>query len=274
MNKCNDLRFGFGKNWQRYIQKIDDFRIRRAKESLCYMLGVESLENKAFVDIGCGSGLFSLAARKLGASVYSFDYDLDSVGATLVLKERFSSEGSMWKIERGDILDNEYIKQLGSFDIVYSWGVLHHTGAMYRALENSISLLKPNGKLYIAIYNDQGGASRRWKSIKKLYNKSPIWIQKIILAIVIIYFESRYAIARLLRLQNPFPDWKKTENRELRGMTQWHDYIDWVGGYPFEVAKPEDIFNFCQDRGLRLEKLATQGGSHGCNEFVFARYSQ
>jgi 2-polyprenyl-6-hydroxyphenyl methylase/3-demethylubiquinone-9 3-methyltransferase len=52
-------------------------------------------------------------------------------------------------------------------------------------------------------------------------------------------------------------------------MDRWHDFLDWVGGYPFEVATPEQVFEFCAARGFELRKLATAGGSHGCNEFVF-----
>lgn len=54
-------------------------------------------------------------------------------------------------------------------------------------------------------------------------------------------------------------------------MSHWHDWIDWVGGYPFEVAKPELIFDFYRDRGFTLHNMTTCGGGGGCNEFVFIR---
>jgi 2-polyprenyl-6-hydroxyphenyl methylase/3-demethylubiquinone-9 3-methyltransferase len=57
----------------------------------------------------------------------------------------------------------------------------------------------------------------------------------------------------------------------VRGMSYWHDLVDWVGGYPFEVAKPEEVFRFCRDRGLELVELETVNGGHGCNQFVFRR---
>jgi hypothetical protein len=54
-------------------------------------------------------------------------------------------------------------------------------------------------------------------------------------------------------------------------MSRWHDLIDWVGGYPFEVASPEQIFDFCRERGLSLKRLKTCGGGSGCNQFVFEK---
>jgi hypothetical protein len=56
-------------------------------------------------------------------------------------------------------------------------------------------------------------------------------------------------------------------------MSPWRDLIDWVGGYPFEVAKPEAILDFYLRRGFTLKRLVTCGGSLGCNEYVFVRGS-
>ena len=71
-------RFEFGKNWLAFLETLDDERIRVAEESLKEMLMVKDLNGKTFIDVGNGSGLFSLAARKLGAKVFSFDYDDNS----------------------------------------------------------------------------------------------------------------------------------------------------------------------------------------------------
>src|SRR6267143_2607810 len=159
-------RFAFGENWARFLALLDDQRIRDAEESLQSKLEVENLAGKSFLDVGSGSGLFSLAARRLGARVHSFDYDPQSVACTEELKRRYFLDDGNWVVEEGSVLDRDYLASLGAFDIVYSWGVLHHTGSMWQALENVVPIVKPGGILFIAIYNDQGKRNRRWRSVK------------------------------------------------------------------------------------------------------------
>src|ERR1041385_443554 len=160
-------RFEFGQNWSRFLALLDDARIQRAEESLREMLEVDDLEGKSFVDIGSGSGLFSLAARRLGARVHSFDFDPQSVACTSELKRRYFPADNMWRVEEASVLDAKYLATLGTFDIVYSWGVLHHTGHMWEALKNVHPLVADQGKLFIALYNDTGSQSARWRWIKR-----------------------------------------------------------------------------------------------------------
>ena len=166
-------RFEFGKNWSAFLSVLDEDRIVKAMASLREMLEVETLEGKTFLDIGSGSGLFSLAARRLGAQVFSFDFDSNSFACTQELRRRYFPQDSQWRIEQGSVLDREYVGSLGKFDIVYSWGVLHHTGQMWNALENATLPVKTGGKLFIAIYNDTGSQATRWKWIKKTYCRLP-----------------------------------------------------------------------------------------------------
>jgi 2-polyprenyl-6-hydroxyphenyl methylase/3-demethylubiquinone-9 3-methyltransferase len=266
-------RFAFGENWSNFLRVLDDGRIRRAERSLQDMLGVEALKGRTFLDAGSGSGLFSLAARRLGASVHSFDYDPQSVACTTELKRRYFPDDPEWTIDVASVLDRDYLGRLDTFDVVYSWGVLHHTGAMWQALENVAPLVAVEGQLFIAIYNDQGEWSRLWRSLKRIYNRLPEALRLPYLSLYIGPRElSAIASATVKRRPGDYVDnvVHYTE-RSLRGMTYWHDMVDWIGGYPFEVAKPEEIFDFYRDRGFVLERLKTCAGTHGNNEFVFRR---
>lgn len=260
-------RFAFGANWARFLRVLDDERIAEAERSLQDMLGVASLRGRFFLDAGSGSGLFSLAARRLGARVASFDYDPMSVACTRELKRRFFPDDPDWTIAEGSVLDADYLGRLGTFDVVYSWGVLHHTGAMWDALDNVAQMVAPGGILFIAIYNDQGGASRRWKRLKALYNRRPLL--RAPLAVYTLFRQWTITIAKDTLKGYPLRSW--SGYKSARGMSAWHDVVDWIGGYPFEVAKPEQIFAFCRARGFRLERLQTCAGGLGCNQFVFAR---
>ncbi|HLY17753.1 MAG TPA: class I SAM-dependent methyltransferase [Bryobacteraceae bacterium] len=263
-------RFAFGENWRRFLSVLDESRILSAESSLRGMLEVSDLGGKSFLDVGCGSGLFSLAARRLGARVHSFDYDPQSVACAHELRRRYfpQERDSDWHIDEASVLDPVYLAGLGTYDVVYAWGVLHHTGAMWQALENAAGLVAPEGKLFLAIYNDQGNISHRWRFIKQTYNRLPTGTRFIVSLPVLVHLYWRRTLRDLLRLR-PFETWRN-EGRQ-RGMSPWRDVVDWVGGYPFEVAKPESIVDFYLRRGFRLARLVTCGGSLGCNEFVFVR---
>ncbi len=263
------VRFEFGKNWAKFLDELDDARIAEAERSLAEMLRVENLAGKTFLDIGSGSGLFSLAARRLGAAVHSFDFDPHSFGCTQELRRRYFPGDPDWKVEQGSALDPDYLGSLGTFDIVYSWGVLHHTGDMWKALAGAADLVAPQGRLFIALYNDQGGASRRWTWVKKTYNRWPL-SRPFLLFGSAVRLWWRPLLKDIVTL-SPGKSLQLAGNR--RGMALWRDMVDWVGGYPFEVAKPEEIFDFYRDRGFVLTSLITDAGL-GCNQFVFLNTGQ
>jgi len=268
---AEQTRFAFGANWRSFLQTLDDQRIENAEASLRRLLAVDDLAGSSFLDIGSGSGLFSLAARRLGATVHSFDYDPQAVACTEAVKRRCFAGDPAWTIERGSALDREYLGRLGQFDVVYCWGVLHHTGNLADALALVSELVRPNGLLCLAVYNDQGGASRRWHAVKRLYNRLPKPLRPLLVLAVSLLFELKFALVRLARGRNPLPfaDWRR--KKEDRGMSVWHDWVDWCGGLPFEVARPEQIILPQHQRGCVLQNLTTCGGGWGCNQYVFKK---
>jgi 2-polyprenyl-3-methyl-5-hydroxy-6-metoxy-1,4-benzoquinol methylase len=264
-------RFEFGRNWAAFLAVLDDERIATAENSLRAMLEVDSLAGKTFLDIGSGSGLFSLAARRLGAKVHSFDFDSSSFACTQELRNRYFPNDPNWRTEQGSALDADYLASLGEFDIVYSWGVLHHTGDMWRALENAVLPTKKGGKLFIAIYNDTGSQARRWHWIKKTYCRLPRVLKTPFALAVSLPDELKRLVSAVIRLKPSEYIHSWTRYKNGRGMNRWYDIIDWVGGFPYEVATVEEIFDFYKERGFTLTKITTGGVGLGCNEFVFER---
>ena len=235
------------------------------------MLEVEDLKDRTFLDIGSGSGLFSLAARRLGAKVLSFDFDSHSYACTKELKRRYFEDDAGWTVEQGSALDEEYVESLGKFDIVYSWGVLHHTGDMWKGLANAALAVADGGKLFIAIYNDTGSQATRWHWIKKTYCRLPNALKSPFAVLAILPDETKRLVNYTVK-GNPFGYLKYWKNyRNDRGMNRWHDIVDWVGGFPYEVATADEIFEFYKAKGFTLEKMKTGGVGLGCNEFVLRK---
>jgi len=255
-------RFRFGENWKQFLQVLDDDRIREAERSLSEMLNLERLDGKTFLDIGSGSGLFSLAARNLGASVFSFDYDPTSVWCAQELKNRFHRDDPRWQISQGSVLDAEFMSRLPStVDIVYSWGVLHHTGRMYEAIEAAAKKVAPGGKFYVAVYR-KTWFCWLWRLEKKLYSSSGRTVQWAIRSL----YRCTVGVAYRVRHSG-----KATR----RGMDWQYDLHDWLGGYPYESVTPRKIKRFIHERGFTTARQVVKSeGVHitpGCDEFIFEK---
>ena len=272
----DDTRFAFGKNWQTFLRDhLNQERIDEAKKSLVEFCNANDLiRGKTFVDIGCGSGLFSLVAHQLGASnVVSMDIDPESVRCCEYLREK-EGHSSNWQIKHGSILDDDFVSNLGRYDFVYSWGVLHHTGRMWKAIENASRLVKEKGAFCIAIYNKADawgmypdgrfGPSHLWVKEKRLYSRMPLPLQNLVDYSVM----SALVVLYILTFNNPIK--KIRTHKQFRGMSWRIDIKDWLGGFPYEYASVEEIFNFVKKLGFSLENLKCNKGLMN-NEYLFRK---
>jgi 2-polyprenyl-3-methyl-5-hydroxy-6-metoxy-1,4-benzoquinol methylase len=265
-----EKRFGFGANWALFLRTLNEDRITAAQRSLQEMLGTDSLEGLRFLDIGSGSGLFSLAARRLGATVHSLDFDAQSVACTQELKRRYRPDDMHWYIEQGSVLDRAYLQQLGSFDVVYSWGVLHHTGAMWLGVENAMCSVSDAGILFLAIYNDQGAKSHVWWLLKRCYNSLPPLLREPFAVLASFVTTLAAAVKHTLTLRPISGLAPLLKDQRARGMSAKYDWTDWIGGFPYEFARFEVLQAYLEARGFTLIN-ARRTTSWGCNEFVFRR---
>ena len=266
-------RFEFGKNWRLFLRTLDDDKIRRAEHSLQTFLGQSRFDGLSFLDIGSGSGLFSLAARRLGARVTSFDYDSDSVACTQELRRRYFPDDAAWGVTQGSVLDEKMLATLGEFDIVYSWGVLHHTGQMWRALDLVKDMVRSRGRLFIAIYNDIGAITDEWHRIKTKYNALPAPLRLPYAATVLAREEWPQFVSlwKQKRVGDYVRRWRDYPRHSTRGMDFWRDQIDWIGGLPYERATVDQILDHYMADGFEPIKTLHREASYGCNEFLFRR---
>ncbi|HJQ34217.1 MAG TPA: class I SAM-dependent methyltransferase [Pyrinomonadaceae bacterium] len=240
------ITFSFGKNWRSYVDTVNENAVARARKDIEEWLGADAVEGKTVLDIGCGSGIHSLCFHLLGAKeIVSLDVDPYSVESTRLLWER-AGRPSNWKIIEGSVLDKNFVAGLGKYEVVYSWGVLHHTGSMWEAVANACTRVREGGLMWLALYR-KGPSYPHDLALKQSYNRASKLGKKMM--------EWKY-IYGLMRQrwregQNPLA-WN--EKRE-RGMDVYHDIVDWLGGLPYEVATAEEVEDFCRERGFETVKI-------------------
>ena len=238
--------FAFGENWARYSEAISDQEIEYAESELRRLLGCDSLHGLRFLDIGCGSGIHALAALRLGADfVHAVDIDENSVRTTEAVLSRFWQKGN-YKVETANVFDMTRAS-FGTFDIVYSWGVLHHTGDMWDAIRSASGLVENGGTLAIAIYRKTRFCGM-WRAIKERYVRGgPVFR-----AVAVGVYMTIPILRDLSRCRNPLS--RIRGHKKKRGMHWYVSVVDWVGGYPYESASADEIEAFLRSCGFRLER--------------------
>ena len=262
-----ELRYGFGKNWEQFVkQHFNPERVEISKKYMLNFLKMDNLQGKYFLDIGCGSGLHSLAALQAGAArIVSFDLDPGSVKTALTLKE-YAGNPSHWTVLQGSILDDSFISQIEPADIAYSWGVLHHTGALWKSFENAAGLMNTSGVFYVALYTEtyvEGLPKEYWLSVKQNYNRASSFGKKVMEVRHLWMF---YLYKRIRNIPHLIKQVK--EYKALRGMELYTNLKDWLGGWPMEYSSQEEVIDHAHDLGLSL--INFKSGEANL-EYVFCR---
>jgi SAM-dependent methyltransferase len=259
------ITFSFGRNWQKYLRRLDYTRVAQARQSLIESLRSSDLSGLTFIDAGCGSGVFSLCALALGAThVTSIDIDPGSIECALRLRERDTGRGT-WEIRKGSLLDSEFVSEIEPADIVYSWGVLHHTGAMWDAIANTMRLVRPGGMLCLALYREPGRVTAHM-ALKRCYNALPAAFRPVLCGL---YYSALAARQSWTARTTPWA-YVSEYGRHSRGMSLWRDVEDWLGGLPCEFATPAGVRAFAAERGFEVRNImiAPPGAN---NEYLLAR---
>jgi SAM-dependent methyltransferase len=258
--------FDFGENWKSFSDSaLTSERVAQARTDFDDLIRDAILPRRTFLDVGFGQGLAICLAKETGAEVYGNDINPKCVEA-LRSTGRFFPDVDLASIPIvvGSILDDVVLQGLsqlrpGGFDIVYSWGVLHHTGAMDEAIRRTASLVKSGGSFVLAIYNTHW-SSPVWGLIKRIYNRAPWFARQILVALFLpLIFTAKFAVAR----GNPL--------KMKRGMSFYHDVVDWIGGYPYEHRTKDEVSALLESLGFRLERFIPATVPTGCNQFVFRR---
>lgn len=263
-------QFDFGGNWAEFSRNAATAdKAAQARAQFVALMGDVELAGKSFLDIGFGQGFSLLSARALGALAVGCDINPKCHEVIERNRVLFPEVGAApIPLHVGSILDESIVAALRAspesggkgFDVVHSWGVLHHTGDMKRALANAGSLVRPGGRFVVAIYN-RHWSSLPWLGIKALYVHSPAWIQRLMI-------RSLYPVIWLAKLAVTGRNPKAMD----RGMDFYYDVVDWVGGYPYEYASIQELARICRPFGFSLVRSIPAKVPTGCNELVFEKH--
>lgn len=259
------ISFSFGRNWMKYLSRLDETQLAHARRSLVQSLGFVNLTDKTFIDAGCGSGIFSLSALRLGAAhVTSIDVDPGSIECARYLRQREARDHA-WDIRQGSLLSPELVSQIEPADVVYSWGVLHHTGAMWEAVANTMRLVRPGGLFCLGLYRQPGRVDAHM-ALKRSYNSLPTALRPVLCGLYYGLLVARESWAARVTPASYVAQY----GRRSRGMSLWRDVEDWLGGLPCEFATPAEVEAFAGAHGFELcNTVVAPPGAN--NEYLLSR---
>ena len=261
-----DSHFQFGENWNEFSRTINERSVAEAEHGLHKLFPDGELKGRNVFDLGCGSGLHALAALRLGAaSVTAVDIDAKSVATARTLLARYVPEGR-WQVEQQSVFA---MPPEPLYDVVYSWGVLHHTGDMVRAIQLAATKIAPGGLLCVALYR-KTKFCRMWQLEKRIYSQAPRPIRYLLEQLFLVAFKRSFR-----RSGRSFEDYV-ADYVKSRGMDFMTDIRDWLGGYPYESISEEEMLALAQRMGLvDVRRFCVPPGSGllgtGCDEYVFRR---
>lgn len=262
-------QFDFGENWREFSDHaLTPDKIRQAAEDFASFMarGAVDVRGSSFLDIGFGQGLTLLGSAATGAKVVGCDINPKCAQVLQLNRKHFPGvDVREIPVLVGSILDPEIVESLrkeapeNGYDVVHSWGVLHHTGRMWQAIEIAASLVRPGGTLFLALYN-RHWTSPAWAAIKRFYAWAPGWLQKSMVGVL-------YPVILAAK-------WVVTGTNPMvmdRGMNFYYNVVDWVGGYPYEYASRAEVTRYLEGRNFTLRVSTPAVVPTGCNEYVFIR---
>lgn len=215
--------------WTQHLPKIE-----KQIEFLNKLIGRDNIENKIVLDAGCGTGIAAISFKKLGANkVIGIDISKKSL---LTAKKLAEEAGVKLKFITGDLLN---LPLKGNFDIIHSFGALHHTGDTKGAFANLINLLGENGQFYLALY---------WRTRLTFLHQ---FIRKILRLLPesawepISKFITKFMVGK-----------KKTQ----RGFDGYGEALDWLCVPHRDHYRPEEIKKWFKEYNMQSELLVKQTG--------------
>ncbi|MEX1060422.1 MAG: class I SAM-dependent methyltransferase [Methyloceanibacter sp.] len=262
-----ESHFAFGENWADFAKGIDEAAIAEAESGLLRLVDRNDIAGASFLDIGCGSGLHALAAIRLGADrVVALDIDPDAVATATSVLARHAA-GRPWTVRGQSVLETG--PDMGPFGVVYSWGVLHHTGNLTLAIRNATALVAPRGLFVCALYR-RTLLDPLWVMEKRWYASASPRAQA--------RMQALYRGALRLGLLAAGRSYRAHElgYKSRRGMSLNHDIHDWLGGYPYQSISSEEVGQLLTSLGFEHVRSFTRKTAlgllgSGCDEYVFRR---